>query len=146
MVFGDSGTFTLWSISNFITLVIFFAVLALAYASSRKPDGIPRGPPLTLPIIGDIPILLRGNVLQTFRNLRKAYGDIFSFYLGKELVIVFNGHQTIRKAAAKNVFFLEDRRIFSQMWFQKDEVFFWQVDPCGNPRDCLFITFFKATE
>ena len=104
MELEEVGYFTSWSISNTITVVIFFAAFILAYSSSRKLNGIPPGPSLTLPIVGDIPILLRGNVLQTFRNLRKAYGDIFSFYLGNELIIVFNGHQTIRIAAAKNLF------------------------------------------
>ena len=100
----ESVTCSLWSDSNLLTVLILSVVLVFAIVSNRKPSGIPPGPPLTLPIIGDIPILLLGKIQQTFRNLRHSYGDIFSFYLGRELVVVFNGQQTIRKAAAKNVF------------------------------------------
>lgn len=84
---------------NISTCLVFAAVFLLVYLWSRKPSGIPPGPALTLPFIGDLPHLIGGDTLGAFRKLRKKHGDIFSFYLGKDLNIVINGYSLIQRAA-----------------------------------------------
>lgn len=84
---------------NISTCLVFAAVFLLVYLLSRKPAGIPPGPGFTMPFIGDLPLLIGGDILGTFRKLRQKHGDIFSFYLGKDLTIVINGYTLIQKAA-----------------------------------------------
>ena len=88
--------------ANVVGLLIFIVVLLLSYHCLRKPRGIPPGPRYTLPFIGDLPHLIRGDVIGTFRKLRQKHGDIFSFYMGKELTIVLNGYNVIHEAAVVN--------------------------------------------
>lgn len=95
--------------SNVTSVFIFVAVFLLLHLSIRKPKGIPPGPLLTLPVIGDLPLLLGGGIRKTFSMLRQKHGNIFSFYLGKELVVVINGYDLIHKAAVKNGSVFSDR-------------------------------------
>lgn len=60
------------------------------------------GSALTLPVFGDLPLLIGGDLLKTFRKLRQKHGDIFSFYLGQDLTIVINGYHLVQKAAVRN--------------------------------------------
>ena len=86
------------------TVFIFMLVFLLAYLCTRKPPGIPPGSAFTLPVIGDLPLLFGtgGDIVATFRNLRKKHGDIFSFYVGRDLMVVINGFELIHKAAVRN--------------------------------------------
>lgn len=84
-----------------LLLSVITIVFALLFLSSRKPRGIPPGPQLTLPVIGDILVFKDGDILRTFQKLRKQYGDIFSLYLGRELTVVVNGYDLLQKAAVK---------------------------------------------
>ena len=86
---------------NVLSVLILISVFLLVYLCIRKPPGIPPGPAYTLPVVGDIPLLIGGDVLKIFQNLRKTHGDIFSFYFGKDLTIVLNGYDCIQKAAVK---------------------------------------------
>lgn len=86
---------------NTACILIFVVVFLLVYISIRKPAGIPPGSYLTLPVVGDLPLFAAGGVLETFRSLRKRHGDIFSFYMGRELAIVLNGYKVIQNAAVK---------------------------------------------
>lgn len=52
------------------TLVFIFVFLTV-YLAVRKPKGIPPGPALTLPLLGDLPLLAGGDVRKIFRKLRK---------------------------------------------------------------------------
>ena len=81
------------------SILVFIFVFMTVYLAVRKPKGIPPGPALTLPLLGDLPLLAGGDVRKIFRKLRKKYGHVFSFYMGKELMIVINGYELIHKAA-----------------------------------------------
>ena len=98
-----------------ISVLLISVSVVLIYLSMRKPRGIPPGPATTLPIIGDLPLLIDGDVLNTFRKLRQKHGDIFSFYFGKDLAIVINGYDKIQQAAMKNgdLFSGRPRNLFS---------------------------------
>ena len=87
--------------NNIGTALVFVVVFLSVYLINRKPKGIPPGSPLTLPFIGDLPLLIGGDILNTFAKLRKRYGDIFSFYIGRKLFIVINGYKLIHKSAVK---------------------------------------------
>ena len=87
--------------ANVISVLILISVFLFVYLCTRKPPGIPPGPAYTLPVVGDIPLLIGGDVIKIFRNLRKTHGDIFSFYFGNDLTIVLNGYDCIQKAAVK---------------------------------------------
>ena len=88
--------------ANVSSVLLFAIVFLLLYLIMRKPAGIPPGSALTLPVIGDLPLLIGGDILGTFRKLRQKHGDIFSLYIGKELTVVINGFKMIQKAAVKN--------------------------------------------
>lgn len=82
-------------------ILIFVSVLVLTHYFFKKPAGIPPGWAFTFPLVGDLPLLIGGDILSTFGKLRRHHGDIFSFYLGRDLTIVINGFQLIQKAAVK---------------------------------------------
>ncbi|XP_046573676.1 cytochrome P450 2J4-like [Haliotis rubra] len=80
-------------------LVVVVSILAL-WLGTRKPQHLPPGPP-TLPLIGNVLTLAGGDVRSIFQKLRKRYGDVFSLYFGNNLVIVFNGYETLKEAFVK---------------------------------------------
>ena len=86
---------------NLSCLLIFIVVLLFVYICTRKPDGIPPGPSYTFPMVGDFPLLIGGDILGTFRKLRKKHGDIFSLYFGKDLTIVINSYKLLHEAAVR---------------------------------------------
>ena len=92
--------------SNITSILVFITVFLSLYLMTRKPKGIPPGPVFTLPILGDLPLLFSKDTRQVFKDLRQKHGNIFSFYLGKELTIVINGYDLIHKALVNkaNVF------------------------------------------
>ena len=88
--------------ANVTSVLILISVFLLFYITcTKKPRGIPPGPVFTLPVIGDIPLLIGGDVLEIFRKLRRKNGDVFSFYFGNDLTIVINGYNSIQKAAVR---------------------------------------------
>ena len=95
--------------SNIIAVLIFIAVFLFLYLSTRKPKGIPPGPSFTLPIIGDLLLFFGVNIRNTFSQLQQKHGNVFSFYLGKDLTVVINGYDLIHKAAVKNGNVFSDR-------------------------------------
>ena len=100
----DVWTFVavLYDSKNAASWYVFIVVFFLTYMYTRKPKGIPPGPRYTLPIVGDLPLLIGGDIFDKFRKLRQKHSDIFSFYIGKELTIVLNGYEVIHEAAVVN--------------------------------------------
>ena len=82
--------------------IIFFLVLMLTYVCFRKPAGIPPGPALTFPVLGDLPqfAITKDDTIGILRKLRNKYGKIYSFYIGRQLTIVVSGYSMIYTAAA----------------------------------------------
>lgn len=95
--------------SNVTAVLVFLICFLVLYLSMRKPAGIPPGPSFTLPVLGDTPLLIGQDMIQTFRKLRKKYGDIFSFYMGKEHTIIISGYKFIHEAAVKKGMLFSDR-------------------------------------
>lgn len=82
--------------------------LVICWYRSRRPTKYPPGP-LKLPLIGNLYNVAGSDLLQTFRDLRQRYGDVFSLYLGSHFVIVANGASTLREILTKNAEFTSDR-------------------------------------
>ena len=83
------------------TVLGIVAVFAYVYAT-RKSKGIPPGPTIWLPVMGNIPNLIGKDVLKVFQSLHKQHGDVFSFYMGSQLMVVLNGYGTIKEALVKH--------------------------------------------
>ncbi|XP_053391705.1 cytochrome P450 2H1-like [Mercenaria mercenaria] len=85
---------------SYTTYIICLCFVLLLFVNCRRPRGIPPGPPL-LPVIGNILTLSAKDIQGAMKKLRDKYGDIFSLYIGKELVIVLNGYDTIQNALVR---------------------------------------------
>lgn len=77
--------------------LICVLLITLLFMSIRRRHGIPPGPPL-LPVFGNMFTLFSRDTNGTLQKLRDKYGDIFSLYIGQELVIVLNGYSAIHGA------------------------------------------------
>ncbi|XP_067664349.1 cytochrome P450 2C3-like [Haliotis asinina] len=92
---------------NASLILVFVVVLLILWLSTRRPDGLPPGPPL-LPLVGNI-FQMGDDPRVTFSNLRRQYGDIFNVYLFHKPVIVLNGYDVIKEALVKNADIFSDR-------------------------------------
>ena len=86
---------------NIIYIVLILTFMIYLYAM-RKPQSLPPGPTVFLPVIGNIPDLMGKDVIQVFRKLREKHGDVFSVYMGNQLIIVLNGYAAIKEALVKH--------------------------------------------
>ncbi|XP_033742682.1 cytochrome P450 2F2-like [Pecten maximus] len=91
-----------------IALVSTVFLLGKYYIGWRKWSNVPPGPQ-PLPLIGNMGYFRSKDKLQTFRKLRKIYGDVFSLRVGGNLFIVFNGYETLKEAFVKNGDVFSDR-------------------------------------
>ena len=87
---------------NLTPIVVILAILTFYMYATRKSKQIPPGPKIWLPQLGNIPNLIGKDVLKVFRTLHKQHGDVFSFYMGRQLVVVLNGYDTIKEALVKH--------------------------------------------
>ena len=98
---------------NLATVLVLLLSIIL-WVRSRRPIGYPPGPP-PLPVIGNLHNIAKGPVLETFRELRTKYGDIFSLSLGQYWVIAVNGTENLRELLVKNGEHTSDRPPFYLM-------------------------------
>ncbi|XP_046558218.1 cytochrome P450 2J1-like [Haliotis rubra] len=89
------------------TVLLCVAVLVLLWLLTRRPSGLPPGPPL-LPFLGNV-LSMSSDPRITFRRLRQRYGDIFSVYLFNKPLIVLNGYSTLKEAIVKNADVFSER-------------------------------------
>ncbi|XP_046585104.1 cytochrome P450 2U1-like [Haliotis rubra] len=89
------------------TVLLCVAVLVLLWLLTRRPSGLPPGPPL-LPFVGNV-LSMGSDPRITFKRLRQQYGDIFSVYLFNKPLIVLNGYSTLREAIVKNADVFSER-------------------------------------
>lgn len=76
-------------------LVGFLLLLVRGHPKSR--GTFPPGP-RPLPLLGNILQMDRGNFLNSFRQFREKYGDVFTVHLGPRPVVMLCGTDTIREA------------------------------------------------
>ena len=85
------------------TGVLVAGVLSLSllyWLSTRRPAGLPPGPGPALPLLGHL-LLLERDPRAQFRQWRRQYGDVFSYYVGSQLVVVLNGLDVLKEAFIK---------------------------------------------
>ncbi|KAL3884088.1 hypothetical protein ACJMK2_030310 [Sinanodonta woodiana] len=79
------------------SILVFCVVFLFCYYALRTPSNIPMGP-VSVPLLGNIPQLAGKIPLLLFRKWRKQYGDVFSVYMGSQLLVVLNGYKIIKEA------------------------------------------------
>jgi len=121
LIMGLTAVYSSWV----TTFLVFAVTFLLVYKSTKRPRGIPPGPPL-LPVIGNLHHMAIGDLLQNLRKLRLQYGDVFSLYLGNELMIFLNGHEVIHDALVKKGSHFTGRPIteFHKMWIKCPGIIF----------------------
>ncbi|XP_025099492.1 cytochrome P450 2J6-like [Pomacea canaliculata] len=91
-------------------LALGVVVLSLLWwFSVRRPAGAPPGPWLAVPLLGHLLLMMKKDPRQQFAAWRRQYGDVFSLYLGSQLVVVLNGYKVIKDALVKNADAFSDR-------------------------------------
>ena len=93
------------------TGVLVAGVLSLSllyWLSTRRPAGLPPGPGPALPLLGHL-LLLERDPRAQFRQWRRQYGDVFSYYVGSRLVVVLNGLDVLKEAFVKMAQAFSDR-------------------------------------
>ncbi|KAL3887165.1 hypothetical protein ACJMK2_027115 [Sinanodonta woodiana] len=96
---------------NVTTAILFFLVSMSFYYLAKLPTDIPPFPKPVLPIFGNLLSLVNKDVLVYLRKLRQEYGDIYSLYMGSQLMVVINGYSAIKEALVQNGRFFSDRPI-----------------------------------
>ncbi|XP_041357974.1 vitamin D(3) 25-hydroxylase-like [Gigantopelta aegis] len=89
-------------------LVITVLLIILWLVVLKRPRDIPPGPSFSLPVLGDI-LRIGRDPLERFRDMRRRYGDVFSFYMGNRLVVVLNGFDVIKSALVTHADVFRDR-------------------------------------
>ncbi|XP_053393599.1 cytochrome P450 2U1-like [Mercenaria mercenaria] len=100
-----------------LTIVfIFILVFLVSVLVIRKPKTLPPGY-FGIPFIGSVPMMrkLRGKRphLVLFEE-SKRIGNIFSWYLGNQLIVVLSGYDTIHEALVKKAEAFSDRPNFNR--------------------------------
>ncbi|XP_061629902.1 cytochrome P450 2F2-like [Phyllopteryx taeniolatus] len=80
-----------------IILLPFCLFFILFSFMCRRPKNFPPGPTI-LPILGNLLSLSLENPLQDFERLRKAYGNVYSLYLGPKPAVIVNGLHAMKEA------------------------------------------------
>jgi len=85
-------------LSGFLfAIVCAITVKWLVNHNQRLPPG-----PVGVPVLGYLPFLNVFNLGQSFSDLAKRFGDIFSLRVGTELAIVLNSYDAVKKAFSKS--------------------------------------------
>ena len=81
---------------------ILVSVLTL-WLLVRKPFGIPPGPRWRTPIFGNLRAFSSHDGLKsTLNGLRGTYGNIYSLYLGRRLVVIVCGTKATQKVLRRD--------------------------------------------
>ncbi|KAK4328291.1 hypothetical protein Pmani_001275 [Petrolisthes manimaculis] len=81
-----------------LLLVLLFLLLKKVL---RKPDGLPPGR-WGLPLVGYIPLLDKRTMLEQLQDLRKQYGDVYTWRVGTQLMIFIHDYKLIKEAYSKS--------------------------------------------
>nr|KAG5708844.1 hypothetical protein BaRGS_009253 [Batillaria attramentaria] len=82
-----------------LSLGLLFPALLL-WCVMKRPADLPPGPGPALPLLGHLHLLDK-DPRPKFREWRRQYGDVFSLYMGGQLVVVLNGYHVIKEALVK---------------------------------------------
>ena len=99
---------------DLVLLLIFVAVFLVSFIFLSRPKGLPPGP-FALPFVGSYPFLKK---LQRrlphilYLEASKKYGNIFSFKLGNQTLVVLTGYDAVYQALVKQADVFSDRPNF----------------------------------
>ncbi|XP_061825834.1 cytochrome P450 2B4-like [Nerophis lumbriciformis] len=80
------------------SMLLLLCVIFIIYNfMCRRPKNFPPGPTI-VPVLGNILSLSLENPLQDFERLRKAYGNVYSLYLGRKPAVIVNGVHALKEA------------------------------------------------
>lgn len=83
-----------WEVTDILATFVFILISLYVYKCIRSRK-YPPGP-IGLPIIGYYPFLgKKPNI--TLRDLSKKYGDIFSLYIGPQLMVIISDHELAKE-------------------------------------------------
>lgn len=73
----------------------FIVLLMRLCQVGRRPNDLPPGPP-TIPILGNLHLMPKGNVHLQFQQWAHKYGSIYSVILGTKTMIVLNSAKAVK--------------------------------------------------
>ncbi|XP_036024450.1 cytochrome P450 2C26 isoform X2 [Onychomys torridus] len=84
---------------SFVFLVLSLSCLLLLslWRQSSERGKLPPGP-TPLPIIGNFLQIDVKDISQSFTNLSKVYGPVFTLYLGRKPTVVLHGYEAVKEA------------------------------------------------
>lgn len=88
-----------------VTLLLAFLifVLTILWLHQRTNINLPPGPFFHLPFIGNLrEFTQHADVRIALRKLRERYGNVYSLYMGSDLVVVVNGTDAVRELLVKS--------------------------------------------
>ncbi|CAG5115335.1 unnamed protein product [Candidula unifasciata] len=83
-----------------LVLVTLVLVLLIYFGLQRHDPRLPPCPSRPLPIIGHL-LVLQPDSRAQFTKWRQEFGDLFSFYMGRQLNVVVSGHANIKELLLK---------------------------------------------
>ena len=99
--FSDGYMFPFFPFAGSVMTVILVAVtVIMCLMTTRRDTRVPPGPPI-LPIVGSLFSVICKDPLEKFTHLRRKYGDIYAFFVGRELTVVVNGYDIISDVLVK---------------------------------------------
>ena len=102
---------------DFQTLMSSALISGLAlWLLIRKPLGVPPGPRWRTPILGNLrEFASHFGLKSTLQGLRCTYGDIYSLFLGRRLVVIVSGRDAITRVLKKDEKILERNDVLGEM-------------------------------
>lgn len=118
----ENRSFSVLSRENIVSFIVFLTVTYLVrFCLTRRSLGnIPPGP-RPWPVVGNfgaffVPSVLRRkfglgaeNEMQFLAKLARLYGDVFSLFVGTQLVVVLNSYDAVRDALSNHPEVFSDR-------------------------------------
>lgn len=94
------------------TVLIFMTVFLVSFLILKRRQGLPPGPFISFPILGSyffLRQLQKKRVHLSLVDASEKYGKIFSFWIGKQFVVVLTGFDAIHQAFVKQSNVFSDR-------------------------------------
>ena len=93
----------MWLLINFVMdniaviLCVIIIILFIWTLTPHRSSNLPPGPGPSLPLVGHLYLLDR-DPRKKFSTWKRKYGDMFSLYIGKQLLIILNSYDVIKEA------------------------------------------------
>ncbi|RVE72120.1 hypothetical protein OJAV_G00058530 [Oryzias javanicus] len=83
----------------FVSLILLWLCICILFLQlrPRRPKNFPPGPPV-LPMLGNLLSLSLDNPLKDFERLRKAYGNVYTLFIGPRPAVIINGFKAMKEA------------------------------------------------